>query len=71
MSLESSKLLRNAILENCLKLSEVPNYGATQDEIQKYIFSYVDEYENGGFVEPTKFYQLAYNKSIQMLNESK
>ena len=71
MSLESVHLLRDATKENCSKLSQVPNYGATKEKILKYVYCFVDDNQNGQFVEPLEFYRLCYNKSVQMLKESK
>jgi hypothetical protein len=71
MTLQSTLLFKDAIKENCLKISEVPNYGATKGEIEKYIFDFVDEYQNGGYVEPLEFYRLSFNKSIELLKEAK
>ena len=71
MSLESVKRFRDATKENCLKLSLIPNYGSTKEKILKYVYCFVDDYQNGGFVFPEEFYRLAYNKSVEMLEESK
>ena len=69
MSLESVHLLREATKENCLKISLTPNYGATKEKILKYVYCFVDDYQNGGYVEPLEFYRLCYNKSNDMLKD--
>ena len=70
MSLESVKRLRDATKENCLKISLIPNYGATKEKILKYVYCFVDDNQNGGYLEPLDFYTLCYNKSVNMLEEA-